>query len=1039
MFSKRRAQVLVELRKAEQIFGVSFETASNRAAAQVASYNSRANKEFIPIERLVENWQTELRLHRWPRETLIEALKAVPGSEASSQVDDAAGRRHRAGELVMAEIARIVTDHTTFDNARLLRAAGEALQTEAESAREIMAVIDELKQANLLTKVHDGRDGPRWTTHVIANKEFGMLTAAARRRNEQEWVSQEIVEATIAERMPTEGQVAAIRHLLNRDGISNVQGFSGFDKAVITQAVVHVWNRARPEATVWGAAPSPETTKDLARAVGLGSENVMTVPQFIQACDRGQIALKNGDLFILDQAGRVNLHDYARMIDITGQHGTKFVAQGELLPDFPFGAGAPFYALHRILGATKLGEIRPFGRTGEESEWMRAASQDLARGGGGDPGGPAAMQRAVEAYDRAGKVAWVSAADMARATAVEMYLQHRAERPNESGVIITEWNSDARDLSHKIRVRLIERGGLAELAVRSMVIPPGPKGTAGELELRAGDAVIFGETVELMEVTIHDGDTGRISAIRENPSRPMDTMLTIQLTKGRQFTARMSELVGHREEGQLATPKMQHFYALTGRSLQDASVDYAIDLHLNLRGANETYVGMTRHRKELDIVVACDRIEDELAFQDTVSMPKGKGRGIRQTGSGDRVREWFYARIARPDRVSNVSDFLDDDEFHRRLAIQPPQAAREAATSAEQLMVWLAERQTAPQGYRAQSKRSSLKRRPRLIDDPVVELAHAVRESSPLAKAHSSKLAPTSRVLSEPAQTLARRMSAARQNLQGKLQTGQPGPRTKVQLRDDNAGSGRSAGSVQDWFKRLSRHPSQWLVEERGIVPDLIQRFSADLRSEQDPNGVNLNGAAFAHRDVDGVIRAVMRQGPGNGVESFKSVVPQTTSCLFQTGDTREPKKIYFGHTAIDILSLYQLDKQPVRTLIMASDGVPGVEALRIVANRAAKHRGAEWHLGCSNDIAGESFMIAVREAVRKANPDAKIVERRPELQFEDWSDSLRGVDREEAARLKNEAKARQKEDAKREAERRVERVGQAQRVQPRRNQPRTR
>ena len=113
--------------------------------------------------------------------------------------------------------------------------------------------------------------------------------------------------------------------------------------------------------------------------------------------------------------------------------------QGDAAQYRPVAAGAPFALLQRLQTPARLDKIaRQQGRTDLDGIWMRAASVDFSQG---------QTERAIEAYDRMGHIAWEPDRKTAVENAVSAYMKHRIEHPNETRAMTIQWKGVKRALS----------------------------------------------------------------------------------------------------------------------------------------------------------------------------------------------------------------------------------------------------------------------------------------------------------------------------------------------------------------------------------------------------------------------------------------------------------------------------------------------------------------------------------------------------------------------------------------------------------------
>ena len=221
---------------------------------------------------------------------------------------------------------------------------------------------------------------------------------------------------------------------------------------------------------------------------------------------------------------------------------------------------------------------------------------------------------------------------------------------------------------------------------------------------------------------------------------------------------------------------------------------------------------------------------------------------------------------------------------------------------------------------------------------------------------------------------------------------------------------------IRSRWGSMKEGANAWLIEKRGIAREVLERFAADVKSESGDRNSNKGGAVFAHRNEVGEVTGWSRKGPKHhpsDERSFSMSATDAPKLLTRMGDRENPRVIYVGESAIDLLSVYQLDKMPSRALLVSLDGNPGPEAWEELGKMAAKYPGARIGLHFDNDQpkpklfphsglfldegAGTKFATKAEEAIRAHAPEAAIVHRAPPADYKDWNDFLRGITRAHA------------------------------------------
>ena len=651
-FSKRRA----EIEKAARERGIS--TADNREAAQIAAFETRAAKDKeIPLSALEERWLRELQNAGWSPSALLEIAR-VEAQRLREQREGEGSREERLEGLALDGLRAVTQTEAVIERRHLLRHVAEALQCEASADEALAAVKAVVARGDIIELGKNTAGEPVYSTVELVEAEKAMLRNAYSRQDERDFVPAATLESVLANRKTMrEEQRAAVRHALNRDGVSVVEGSAGSGKSYAMASVAEAARDAGAE--VWTIAPSWKAVDVIRSDTETAEEMARAVSGFINRVKKGEIRLGRNAVIVTDEAGMIGTLDMAALVEIAGEAGAKLVLTGDTKQLAPVVAGAPMRALVKGLGTSRMEEIqRQRGRSEDEGAWMRAASMDFAKG---------KVEPALEAYARAGMIEWADDRDAAISALVKDYAAGRQERPAGTRAVLTGWNVDVQEINRRVREALIEQGTLAAgQDVEIKAVPRGGSRTAA-LALRAGDDVIFGESVELRGHTIRNADLARIERIEAGENG--DATMTIRLAKnGAVVTARASEIVGFREEGEEKAPKMQHAYAMTTHAAQGVTVDECFVANLRGMQAESTYVAMTRHRFGVRMYADTSRVRDQLEARrpgvaaDHRGMDGGKAQETKapDVTMAD-VRAAFIAESAASGSKANASDFVGTD------------------------------------------------------------------------------------------------------------------------------------------------------------------------------------------------------------------------------------------------------------------------------------------------------------------------------------------------------------------------------------------
>src|SRR4051812_15755416 len=224
-------------------------------------------------------------------------------------------------------------------------------------------------------------------------------------------------------------------------------------------------------------------------------------------------------------------------------------------------AGAAFRALSERHGAAEITHVRR-----QHQAWQREATKELAT---------ERTAAALKRYERAGMVHAHGTKDEAKAALVAGWGATRQAEPDRSEVILAYTRADVRDLNELARTKMRDAGELG--ADRTITTE------RGERAFAASDRIMFLRNERSMGVK--NGTLGRLERIE-------GSSLTVRLDGAEE------RAVGFDLKDYAA---VDHGYAATIHKAQGVTVDRAHVLASAHMDRHAAYVGLTRHREELEL------------------------------------------------------------------------------------------------------------------------------------------------------------------------------------------------------------------------------------------------------------------------------------------------------------------------------------------------------------------------------------------------------------------------------------------------------
>ncbi|MDV3251997.1 relaxase domain-containing protein [Devosia sp. BK] len=640
-FSKRRSAI----ERAAKEMGV--DLSRNRAAADLIALNTRSPKSIeLRPDQLEARW-----IKQFQDAGFMNSDLPTPSGPAEQPDSSLAERVNEA-------IAATFENNAVVSKSRLFASVAETLIGHCDAGEIENVLLHSVPDQVVALLGNETTGNTQFSTREIVEMELELLRRARGGRALRRFVPIDIVETAIAAG-PTlsDEQRDAVRHALNDDQIAITEGSAGSGKSFKLSVVAEASRSARLD--VWALGPSWSSAQVLALDTKTRDDRKRALAGFLIDVESGRIQLNDRTVIILDEAGLAGTRDLFRLVTAVQDAGCKLILSGDTMQLSPVAAGSPMRLLARLLGTSRMLEIRR-----QKLAWSRAASMAFAKGKTDD---------ALMIYQARGHIDWISGRSSTLTALADRYvtdlLADRAVSPEGSApscLAITSRNEDVADLNREIRSRMqsagLLSGDLIEVGVALRLGGRNKKKEAGTIRLAVGDRIVFGETVVLAGRTIRNADIAKVIAVAGPPP-----LISFEFeADGYQLSCGIGDLVGYREVHDPCLPLLRHAYAGTVHFAQGRTVDRAYVASIHAMSREAMYVAMTRHRHVAQLFVDTSRLRAEKTEGLSNALMALLNRTQRKHASYavqlEGKRRAFFEESLRPDSKANASDFVADLE-----------------------------------------------------------------------------------------------------------------------------------------------------------------------------------------------------------------------------------------------------------------------------------------------------------------------------------------------------------------------------------------
>ena len=472
----------------------------------------------------------------------------------------------------------------------------------------------------------DGKDQERFTSaDMIAVEERLGLSASMLVTSERHGVGNnsrhEALEDAASQGMILSGeQRDAFDHVTGSKGLASVVGYAGSGKSAMLGVARDAWQREGYN--VRGASLSGIAAENLEAGSGISSR---TIASLEYQWKQGREQLSENDVLVIDEAGLTGTRQMERVLSTARDAGAKVVLVGDPEQLQAIEAGAAFRSLTEAHGAVEITEIRR-----QRDDWQRSATRALATGKTGE---------AINAYDEKGMVHAAETREDARAELVEGWNDARTSNPEKNRIILTHTNAEVRDLNIAARDKLRGHGELSgDVNVAT---------ERGSRDFASGDRMMFLRNERSMGVK--NGTLGTVESV--TPGH-----MAVRTDDGRSVSFDLKDYA-----------HIDHGYAATFHKSQGVTVDQAHILATPGMDRHSSYVGLTRHRENVQLHYGRDDFTDQSRLVRTLSRERAKDMASdyplpdSAARSFAERREFRFGEAAR-DMVAKARNLIADPE-----------------------------------------------------------------------------------------------------------------------------------------------------------------------------------------------------------------------------------------------------------------------------------------------------------------------------------------------------------------------------------------
>ncbi len=584
----------------------------------------------------VREWNTKEQLLAWREAWAVEANHHLALHGHDQQIDHrtleaqkiALEPQHQIGPKVTQDALARLKDHQRIareNGERILKEPQIALKalTQQQSTfthqdlarfvnrhtvdeKQFEKVYEAIKLSPGIVKLGlDEQQRERFTSTEMLQVESHLLTRAKNLADAGGYrVPDVVTRAALAKRSLSEEQQTVLEYLLEPKGLKCVIGYAGTGKSYLLGAANDAWKRSG--FNVHGITLSGIAAESLSGESGIAAR---TYASHCWYWDRGEQLLGARDIVVVDEAGMLGSRAMGRIMREAFEGGAKVVLVGDPQQLQAIEAGGAFKAILERSSWIELSEVRR-----QEISWQREATKEFAQG---------MVDKALSRYEEASHIHEYATQSLAKAAVVSFWNEVRVQNPNETQIMLAYTRQDVLGLNQEARGY---RQAAKELGVEFEF-----QTARGKRLFAENERIYFLKNERSLGV--RNGSLGTILALDER-------ILQIRLDKeGNQEKIVTVDLKQY--------PHLEYGYAATIHKTQGISVDRTHLLASRYCDAHAAYVGMTRHRKSVELFYSREEFPK---YQDLVyTLSRNRVKDV----SLDYLQEKDFAHFRGIERAEN--------------------------------------------------------------------------------------------------------------------------------------------------------------------------------------------------------------------------------------------------------------------------------------------------------------------------------------------------------------------------------------------------